>query len=570
MTRLLLDAYAARSCAVKTHNQFDRTISLPVVDLVEAANEEIVNEAFIGGTEHRRLACDELLGAITDSIDLRESTDRRAATAEAVHAGTVLIVAPLLPSDLVGHRRGGPTALLRGPNRRDGSPGYYPVLTRFSKVLERLRQSKASESRRGSVVRLAPLGSPQFACSRGRADLSVRSRQQATLLEASHHWRMLQAAGWAPDSAGRAAIISTDDQGLIWVDLTQEFIRTYSASSETGWRLRSPLQRYDHEHDFRVRVAERALSRTGAADDPPPLVRPIRVRECDNCQWWQVCRDQLDSDDLSVRIDKAPLDVREIAALRTLGVETTHDLMNADLDLLKIDYLPRVRHRHGAERRIEMAARRARLLARGVELERITNGPIELPQADIEVDFDIETSRAERVYLWGFRVHDRGRDEPPTFVEFSAWHELDADAERELGARAMRWLRSLTDTGRSVRVYHYSDYEVVQLRRLAAEGDPDLRWGLEFAKDGFCDLFRVVADHFFGAHGLGLKTVATKGAGFHWRDADPGGLNSLTWFDTAAHAADPVERETARRRVLAYNEDDVIATFELRRWLREQ
>lgn len=572
MSHLLLDAYAARSCAVKTHNRFDPTVSIAAPDpqQLDGTNEETVSEAFVGGTEHRRATGDQLLAAIGDGVDLRGAADRRTPTAEAIAEGRVLIIAPQLPDDLLGHRRGGPVALLRGPNRADGAPGYYPVLTRFGKLLERLRQSKSSEARRGAVVRIAPLSSPQFSSSRARAEVSVRSRQQATLLECGHHWRTLQAAGWSAAGAGRAGLIGTDEQGLVWVDLTQKFIRTYSASSSTGWRLRSPLERYDHEHDFRVKIAERAAERVGAATDPAPLVRPIRVRECDNCQWWQVCRDQLDDDDLSVRIDKAPLDVREISALRQLGVETTHDLVRADLDQLRTDYLPMVRHRPGADRRLELAARRAGLLARGVELERLTSGPIEVPGADIEIDFDIETSRAERVYLWGFRVHDRTGSEPPRFVEFSAWQELDAAGERTLAASALRWLRTVTESDRSVRVYHYSDYEVVQLRRLAAEGDPDLAWGLEFAREGFCDLYRVVADHYFGAHGLGLKTVATKGAGFEWRDDDPGGLNSLSWFDNAVHAASPADREAARQRVLAYNEDDVIATWELRRWLREQ
>ena len=37
-------------------------------------------------------------------------------------------------------------------------------------------------------------------------------------------------------------------------------------------------------------------------------------------------------------------------------------------------------------------------------------------------------------------------------------------------------------------------------------------------------------------HGLGLKLIAGH-AGFRWRDDDPGGLNSQTWFADAVHAA---------------------------------
>jgi predicted RecB family nuclease len=62
--------------------------------------------------------------------------------------------------------------------------------------------------------------------------------------------------------------------------------------------------------------------------------------------------------------------------------------------------------------------------------------------------------------------------------------------------------------------------------------------------------------------------VASAGAGFHWRDDDPGGLNSMRWFEEAVHAPNKDIREQARTRVLEYNEDDVRATWHLRRWLR--
>ena len=82
------------------------------------------------------------------------------------------------------------------------------------------------------------------------------------------------------------------------------------------------------------------------------------------------------------------------------------------------------------------------------------------------------------------------------------------------------------------------------------------------------DLFSVVRENFFGANGLGLKVVASAVADFAWRDEDPGGLNSQSWFADAVHAGDALARERARVRVLEYNEDDVRATWHLRRWLR--
>ena len=70
------------------------------------------------------------------------------------------------------------------------------------------------------------------------------------------------------------------------------------------------------------------------------------------------------------------------------------------------------------------------------------------------------------------------------------------------------------------------------------------------------------------AFGVLLIVVASLGAGFSWRDPDPGGRNSMAWFQQAVSGATPAERDSARIRVLEYNEDDVKATHRVRAWLR--
>ncbi len=295
-------------------------------------------------------------------------------------------------------------------------------------------------------------------------------------------------------------------------------------------------------------------------------MHPVVSYECSYCTWWPRCRAELDDDDLSLRISKSPLDHHEIAALRDAGVTTVQELAGSDLDALLPGYLPHVAHRPGAEERLRLAYRRSRLLADGIQLERTSHGPIAVPSAPLEIDIDVETSRDDRVYLWGFWVSDGnggGR-----YHEFSSFTELDDAGERELARRAMSWLHDFVGDSDAL-VFHYSDYEVVRLQRLAADDDALMQWAVDFAGSHFVDLFRAVRQHFFGAGGLGLKVVATAGAGFHWRDDDPGGLNSMRWFEEAVHAPTEDARAQARTRVLEYNEDDVKATWQLRRWLRE-
>jgi predicted RecB family nuclease len=398
--------------------------------------------------------------------------------------------------------------------------------------------------------------------------------REGDLLQLAHYHRMLEAAGFATGEEALAAVIGTDDLRdepvLAWVDLAEPLVRTFSRSEAGGWRLRSLLDRYDHEHAFRLDVAAVAQRQSGRPDtDPPLLVRPIVTKECGRCPWWEHCRPQLDPDDVSLRIDKGPLDVREIATLRAHGIGTLTELANADLTALAASYLPEVTHRSGAESRLRVATRRARMLLSGRLIERETSGPIDVPAAEVEIDFDIETSATGRIYLWGFLVNDPTATQPAVYRQFSSFADLDADTEARLARRAMRWLRRQVRGGRSVRVYHYSAYEVAAIRGLAERlHEPLFDWALGYATEQFVDLLVPVQAHFFGVSGLGLKMVAQQGAGFRWRDEDPGGLNSQRWFDDAVHEQSRVLRSAARQRVLDYNEDDVVATARVRAWLR--
>lgn len=566
-----LDAYAARSCPVKTQNAH-----LPGSHQPPARLDEGLLELFEGGNRFEAEVVDRLLThAGIDGVDLRSLRDepwdaQETACREAMSNGAAVIVGGVLPLDLVGHRAGRADVWLRGEDQDDGRPGYYPVEVKHHRVQER-RQT----GRSGQTLRCSTLARPAWADSVEVVDVGFRlSSREDDLLQVAHYWRLLEAAGFAAGGTPMAAIVGTDtldDLGgtvLTWINLLQRQIRTFSRTSEEGWKLRSPLERYDHEHNFRVRVARTAQAQ-GRADSPTLLVRPIVIKECDRCPWWEVCRPQLDDLDLSLRIDKSPLDVREISVLRARGIQTVEQLAGVNLEEFLPDYLPEVRHRTGAEERLRTAHRRARLVAAGVELERLTSGPIELPQAELEIDLDIETSASDHVYLWGFLVNDLAAG-TQRYVAFSRFEDLDDRTEIALAREAMSWLRAQVEGGRSVRVHHYSDYETVRLRRLATRsGDPVLEWAVAWYPEGFVDLFGIMRRHFFGTHGLGLKVVAKQGAGFVWRDDDPGGLNSQRWFDEAVHSDDPIARDAARQRVLEYNEDDVLATAALRRWLRE-
>lgn len=578
---ILLDAYAARSCPVKTQNTYD-----PTVLTLPGPVDESLQELFDGGTAFETDVLDRLVRSCTGAVvDLRELAGepwsiRVEACRQAMVAGPMVIIAGALPADAVGHRRGLADVWVRGADQPDGRPGYRPVEVKWHKVQDTASRAAVALAAAGTDVAAAGgrsdglavsrLARPDLAAATPRPDLRFRfTRCEADLLQVCHYHRLLEAAGWATPGPAVGGVIGTDlhdgEPVVTWVPLAEPAIRTFSRSADAGFALRSPLERYDHEHDFRLLVAGTAVQQD--RPDPPPLrVAPIVVDECHRCPWFEQCRGQLHDDDLSLRIDKGPLDVREISVLRQLGVQTVTDLVDVDLDELLPRYLSEVTHRPTARDRLLGARRRAAMIVHGVEIDRITRGAIPVPAAATEIDFDLEASTDSRIYLWGFLLDRPGAE--PSYVSFTRWRDLDAAEEVELAVEALTWLRAQAEAG-AVRVYHYSSYERSQVDRLAEVHDhPVLRWTLDHWDEVFVDLYDVVRRHWFGAHGLGLKQIARIGAGFAWRDEDPGGLNSQSWFDDAVHAETSDARDQARRRVLEYNEDDVLATWAVRRWLR--
>lgn len=457
----VLDAYAARSCALKTANAFNPALTRPEVDRpvplffhdADAIESDVVARLQASGV------------SLVDLRPLRgEPSDvQEAAALAALRDGTEVVVAPLLPRDWEGHRSGRPTLLVRAPDGR----GYRPVIVKFHRVLE-------------SAAPDTP-GVPVSSLSSVRQEVTLPQRQfrwgtrLRAALQVAHHWRLLETTGFAAEHP-RGGLIGLDQLTLVrspeivvtWLDLNDPVVPPNPRDLELPAQAPSisTLERYDREHAFRVRLAEAAQAASGTE----PLLTPIVSPECRHCAWQSYCHGHLDSDDLSLRISKTPLDIHEVRTLRRLGIVTISDLADADLESLLLDYLPRVSHRDGGEDRLRKAHHRARLLNAGVEVERVGNDPIELPRHALEIDIDIETSADDRVYLWGFWIDDGGEGH---YREFSRFADLDAAAEAELACEAFAWLQRVTQ-GQDAAVYHYSEYETVRINRLAPGARP--RW----------------------------------------------------------------------------------------------
>lgn len=576
--QFLLNARAASTCARATHNRYDETI-----DAVEWAPPDELGALFERGINFEDQLLAQRLAELGDRArDLRaldpDGEAHVAATVAAMAAGIEVIVGGRLPNDFGAHRIGKPDLLIRSTDTIDGTPGYVPA---------DIKAHTFTAAGKGSLVWSdweAPAPEAAHTTSGQRATITKR---QSDVLQLAHYWRMLEACARAAEREPIGAIVGTDKvddsaSPFVWVALDTPAVWTYSRTE--GKKKRSPLERYDHEHAFRIQVAERALLRTGTNDDPIPLVRPIYADECEWCQWHDTCLPLMDGDP-SVAVGR--LDRRSWHALEKAGVTSLEELaalepgcledpdceLSPRVSAVLAAYLPEVTHRSNPRADLAAASHRARMLQLDVRLERKTTGPVELPTADVHIDFDIEWDYHRRVYLWGFLVTEPGAES--VYHPIAAWSPLDERSEAELAAQAWTWLSTqVADAhaaGRQISVWHYSHPEVSYWRRIIERDQhpdlPTVEVFNEFVDKHFVDLNRYTRLHLRALDGLGLKNVATRGPGFAWRDDDPGGLQSQAWHADSLQLDDPVVAEAAQTRVLEYNEDDVRATCAVREWL---
>jgi predicted RecB family nuclease len=254
---------------------------------------------------------------------------------------------------------------------------------------------------------------------------------------------------------------------LVWYDLRTPAFRTFSRTG--GAATRSALERYDHEHGLRRRIADVARQRRGEPGDPAHLVEPIGRDECASCRWAPVCVDTLPAGDLSAEL-RGALGVREYLALRAAGVRTVADLAAEDPDTLLAGlYGGEVGHLRTRAFRLRKAVTAARLARDGLVVRRRDDHDV--PHADVAAD---------------------------------------------AAAR-----------GRGLLVFHYASPEPRHARRFPPPPPGPAH------PDAWIDLLPLVRAAVDSRAGHGLEVIARHGAGHVWRDPDPGGLQSQQWHAAA-------------------------------------
>ena len=597
--------YLAKQCPVRAQWDLIRPCDpLPV--------SRVLERRFAAGRQFEEAVVARLAPLHPDACVVAEPDrdKREAATAAAMKARAPVIVGGRLPADPEGRRVGEPDLLVAA-----AGSGYRPVDIKHHRCLD--------AGGGGMPALCSALDRPAWEAAELAAGSSARKRRD-DLLQLAHYQRMLEACGMAAPDGRHGGIIGVD--GVVaWYDLDAPVWQTPSASGRV--KQRSTMAVYDFEFAFRLDIL--AVAAEHAADPSVGLlVVPVRIGECPECPWWSWCGPVLraGSGDVSLlpgvgwrewrihrdhgvtsRAALAALDHRT-AALVAGGVDLRP--VTAALDTLPDDTPPHevIGGRRKAQlRRLAGAGIHVlgdtRALAPGtaaysgapmrdlpeqIDLARAALGGspayrrrgvtrVRVPRGDVEVDVDMENTEAG-VYLWGAllsagpgRVSDRAG-----YHAFCGWEPLTVDTEAELFGRFWAWLaglrRDAAAAGLVFRAYCYNaSAENTQMRRIAAAAGLADEVAAFIGSGQWVDLLRVFDAQLITGGPAGLKQAAAL-SGFTWEVEDPGGGESMLWYDQAVgcSAAAPGESDAARDWLLTYNRNDVEATRSLREWLDQE
>ena len=508
--------------------------------------------------EHRRRLAEEfrrdVLSFLVETTRGYSSTSTLD-TLDALEHGVELVIPGRTLDDATGDRRASVHAFVR-LGRHDQRYVYAPLIVKNSEVVE---SSSARQLLVTSLERLSPtLAGPRHGvCVRPTLTLTRSG------INLAHATRVLESLGHG-DPQGRAALVDRQRQ-VWWLELggtahTRFNLTTYDALFE---ERRSLVEQHD-------------IWRESGGEFP---TSPYWHRECEDCTYRIHCREELESrDDVSLT---HYTNFEQQRLLHRFGVDTRIDL--AQLDPRRARLARRAPSDSSspeavlglAIERLDDLIYRARVHVSGSLLRIVERDRVGCPNADVEVDVDME-SDGEHTYLWGANVRlASGLEQlPEGYHSFVTWGALDDEQEARVFADFWQWFDDLRENcvarGLTFAAYcFWAQAEDGAMNRAvspALVGGPSREEIDEFRAvrpAQWIDLHKLAKAQIQTRGPLGLKVLA-RAAGFEWRDENPSGEASMRWYAAAVGDHDV---DAWRRRILEYNEDDCRATLALRDWL---
>ena len=390
-------------------------------------------------------------------------------------------------------------------------------------------------------------------------------------LQLAHYYEHLSNLGLAsPDYL--VGIVGRDFQSIAWAHLD----RTIQGRGSTAPTYLSIY----HDNFLQAQdVVNKAKER-----NKEESIQPITISRrkngkfgCQMCTFKTICQDELKN------FDNGAGHVTLLAGVTTAFAEKNFPGIESIRELLDAPNLSETG---------EKARRRARAWITGVPELIDPSEPLEIPSFDIEVDIDLENSQAlleevlegetlgdDRVYLYGYGVHDRTINPDWKSAEFGHFANFDNTDEAEYEVLLNMWRKleelvvSAQSQNKTIGIFHYSPHEITWWKRFADRysnnpDTPSIDHVVDFIEKHFVDLWKYTRKVALRSSSYSIKHLAPV-ANFRWAVENPGGALSLIKYKTAINdSSSNSDREEAIHWLISYNRDDVAATYAVRTHFR--
>ena len=570
-----LDARAALQCHEFLHKKNARNC-FDLTDVV--ADSPMMLELKRQGDIHEARAIENLLSKEIDILVINKEQgeiEKELTTADALINSTAqIIIGAWISSvceekiaELTGRitandpdRVSRPDLLVRIGQGNDGKPRWAPV---------DIKSHDPVEDNKSSKLYLANWDS--YLPTDGVEIVSRLELEDATQL--AHYNEHLRNLGIASDE-GFVGIIGRDIETIVWAKLSETALGLGGKDGNAGTD-------YLAKFEAAKQVVTGALARQKDPSLPPAAYSALDGDAkfgCGACTFQLICERELKSHDGGAG------HVTLLAGVTKNAQSKYFPDITSIRDLAAAAGLPK------QAEKFQIQAQ-AKVLNKAILLN--PDKDFLIPEFDIEIDIDLENSLSafqdsglieiegkDRVYLYGFGIHDRTQDldwHSATFDSFSDYSNSE-EGEYQLLLKMWNFLKDHVATaqaaGKSIGIFHYSTHEKTWWRNFARNhegkpGVPNLDEVESFIASYFQDLWGYAKQVALGTSGYGIKKLAPK-AGFNWQVDDPGGaLSLLKYKDAVDPNKSPAEQQESMAWLYSYNLDDVRATFAVRDYLRK-
>jgi predicted RecB family nuclease len=470
-------------------------------------------------------------------------------------------------SELVGEvtqndpdRTSRPDLLIRVGNSAQGRAQWAPVDIKSHDPITENKSSKIYLSDWGSFL-------PENAIEEtARIDLEDAA-------QLAHYYEHLQSLGLANDE-GYVGVVGKDIETIVWAKLSETALGIGGKDGDAGT---------DYLFKFAAakEIVAKAIARERDKSLPPPSFSALEGDAkfgCAACTFQLICEDELKG------FDNGSGHVTLLAGVTKTTQAKYFPEISSIRDLAATSGLPQIAHKSQVQAQAWLSK---------VAILIDPSKDFNIPEFDIEIDIDLENSLAafqdngfteiegkDRVYLYGFGIHDRATNPDWHSANFDSFADYSNTEEGEYQLLLKTWnflnqeVNKASRDKKTIGIFHYSGHERKWWRNFAKsyegkDGVPSLAEVNEFMDRTFVDLLEYSRQVALGTSGYGIKKLAPK-AGFKWKVEDPGGALSLLKYQSAVNPElTENEREEARAWLHSYNLDDVRATFAVRDFLRK-